>query len=630
MTDKDLCDREQYILELEASMARLEQENKRLQKIEEKFTKAFYKNQIPMAITRIKDGCFLDFNDKFLLLYGCKREDVETTGTLNLDYWENAKDRVEMIDLVNRDGYISNFESTFRNKCGQIGVLRSSVSVLELDGEGCILISSEDITDRKKLEQALRVSAEKFSKAFYESGAMKAIARCRDGVLIDVNDSYASTFGFARDEMIGKTALELAIWAEPSEGQKMREQLGKEGFIRDWEYNYKTNSGAIGTVISNVDLINVDDEPCILVSSNNITRRKKAEEELISTQMLLNRVFNSTPHSMIIISMADGKLVEANEEFLTRNRLTREEAIGNKHIFQSYVENPDVIDKCFEVFKRDGYLINCEASLKSIPRGEVQTVLLNAVAIEWAGQDCALVVSNNITELRRYQNEISRLDSLNLIGQMAAGVAHEIRNPMTSIKGFLQMFQEQNKYREDREAIELMLEELDRVNDIITDFLTISQKNHIEIKSMNLNECISGVLQLIIADALKNDVFLDTQLEHTPEIMSDKGELKQLLLNLTRNAIEAMPSGGTLTVHTFEDASGVNLVVRDEGNGIPPEILDKIGTPFLTTKENGTGLGLGVCYSIAERHNARITVDTSSEGTSFKVTFPVVDKTIAQ
>lgn len=95
-----------------------------------------------------------------------------------------------------------------------------------------------------------------------------------------------------------------------------------------------------------------------------------------------------------------------------------------------------------------------------------------------------------------------------------------------------------------------------------------------------------------------------------------------MVLNLTRNAIEAMPSGGTLTVHTFEDEGGVNLVVRDEGNGIPPEILDKIGTPFLTTKENGTGLGLGVCYSIAERHNARITIDTSPEGTSFKVTFP--------
>jgi signal transduction histidine kinase len=185
------------------------------------------------------------------------------------------------------------------------------------------------------------------------------------------------------------------------------------------------------------------------------------------------------------------------------------------------------------------------------------------------------------------------------------------------------LFHEQYKYQEDREAIEIMIEELDRINDIITAFLTISQKNHHRTKLMSLNECIGGVLQLIVADAVQNDVFLDTQLEPTPDIMIDKGEIKQLVLNLTRNAIQAMPSGGTLTVHTFEDVNGVNLVVRDEGGGIPPEIFDKIGTPFLTTKDNGTGLGLGVCYSIAERHNARITVDTSSEGTSFHVTFPL-------
>jgi signal transduction histidine kinase len=84
-----------------------------------------------------------------------------------------------------------------------------------------------------------------------------------------------------------------------------------------------------------------------------------------------------------------------------------------------------------------------------------------------------------------------------------------------------------------------------------------------------------------------------------------------------------MPKGGILTIKTFKDDDGVHLVVQDEGKGIPPEIMDKIGTPFLTTKKEGTGLGLAVCYSIAERHIAKITVDTSPEGTSFKVTFPV-------
>jgi two-component system, sporulation sensor kinase C len=124
--------------------------------------------------------------------------------------------------------------------------------------------------------------------------------------------------------------------------------------------------------------------------------------------------------------------------------------------------------------------------------------------------------------------------------------------------------------------------------------------------------------------ALKNEVYVETRLEHIPDISFDKGEIRQLLLNVTRNAIEAMPSGGTLTIQTFEDNRGINLVVQDEGKGLPPEIVEKIGTPFITTKEHGTGLGLAVCYSICERHNAIITIDTSSTGTRFKVTFPVV------
>jgi len=194
---------------------------------------------------------------------------------------------------------------------------------------------------------------------------------------------------------------------------------------------------------------------------------------------------------------------------------------------------------------------------------------------------------------------------------MAGSIAHEIRNPMTAIKGYLQLFQLQDKYLEDREPLELMIEELDRVNDIITAFLSMSRANYTEMKLLNLNDCIVDVLQLVFADTIKNDVSVTTKLENIPQSFADKGAIKQLLLNLTRNAIEAMPAGGILTVNTFEDGNGINLIISDSGMGIPSEIIEKIGTPFLTTKEGGTGLGMLICYSIAEGHNAKITLDTS-------------------
>ena len=274
-----------------------------------------------------------------------------------------------------------------------------------------------------KLEQALRVSADKFSKAFYESGAMKAIARYRDGVLIDVNESFASTLGFARDEMIGKTALELDLWEDLSQRQEMWEQVSKAGFVKDWESKVRTKSGEVCYVITNVNLISIAGEQCVLVSSNNITRRKKAEEELISTQVLLNRVFDSIPQSLIIKSKRDGTIIEVNQAFLDKNRVTRSEVIGRRYLLQSLVANPEEVDRCYEILEKNGFIRNLEVRFDYISGGESRTVLLNAVPIDWMGEDCLLIVSNDITELRRYQSEISRLDNLNLIGQMAAGVA---------------------------------------------------------------------------------------------------------------------------------------------------------------------------------------------------------------
>jgi len=342
---------------------------------------------------------------------------------------------------------------------------------------------------------------------------------------------------------------------------------------------------------------------------------------LETSEMKFSKTFYNNQTIMTISRISDGFYIDINNTFEEVFGYKREEVLGKSAGWLIWAE-PNDREILMEELSREREVRNREFKYKR-KDGKIGYMTGTASYVDIDNERHVITSWIDITELRKYQREIARLDNLNLMGQMAGSIAHEVRNPMTSIKGFLQLFYQQYKYREDRESIELMVEELDRVNDIITTFLSLSQMNHIELKSMNLNDCIVGVLPLIIADALKNEVFVDNKLEHIPQIMIDKGEIKQLVLNLTRNAIESMPSGGTLTVKTFEDVEGVNLLVQDDGKGIPPEIIDKIGTPFLTTKKDGTGLGMAVCYSIVERHNAKITVDTSSEGTSFKVTFPI-------
>jgi len=193
-----------------------------------------------------------------------------------------------------------------------------------------------------------------------------------------------------------------------------------------------------------------------------------------------------------------------------------------------------------------------------------------------------------------------RLENLNIMGQMAASIAHEIRNPMTCITGFLQLFEQKEKFKKEKESITLMIEELDRVNEIITTYLSLAKLNVINLKSQNMNKIIVNLFPLIMADAMKNNVNIKLNINEVPDIIIDEGELKQGFLNLVRNGIEAMPNGGTLTINTYQDLSGVNLIIEDQGQGIPPEIREKIGTPSLPPKKTGTGLGVALCYSIAE------------------------------
>ncbi|SDD88174.1 Adaptive-response sensory-kinase SasA [Sporomusa acidovorans DSM 3132] len=224
-------------------------------------------------------------------------------------------------------------------------------------------------------------------------------------------------------------------------------------------------------------------------------------------------------------------------------------------------------------------------------------------------------------EKQNMDNALSRLDRLNLVGEMAASIGHEIRNPLTTVRGYLQLFQRKQMYAEHVNQFQIMIEELDRTNAIITEFLSLAKNKTVAFESGSLNEIIQALLPLLQADALHTGHELQTEMGEIPAIKLDKKEIRQLLLNLVRNALEATPPGGKVVIKTECQDGNVVLFVQDTGCGIPKDVLDKLGIPFLTTKEKGTGLGLPVCYRIVARHNAKLEVVTGSSGTTFYVKF---------
>ncbi|MFZ5645121.1 MAG: ATP-binding protein [Bacillota bacterium] len=238
----------------------------------------------------------------------------------------------------------------------------------------------------------------------------------------------------------------------------------------------------------------------------------------------------------------------------------------------------------------------------------------------------AVIANREITERMKMEKEIASLDRFNLVGQMAAGIGHEIRNPMTTVRGLLQVLKNKQGCRDYEDYFNIMIEELDRANSIITEFLNIAKNKPVNLKPSNINTVIKLLSPLITADAMNLNKSVMLDLNDVPDLYMNEKEIRQLILNLVRNGLEAMEQGGRLTIKTVFDKDEVVLKVQDEGKGIEPELLDKIGTPFFTTKESGTGLGLAVCYGVAARHGASIDVKTGKSGTTFAVRFKAVPK----
>lgn len=358
----------------------------------------------------------------------------------------------------------------------------------------------------------------------------------------------------------------------------------------------------------------------------NILERKKTENALRLSEERFSKAFRVSPCAMSIHRLADGKIIDVNNSFLSGLGYGREEVIGaTSSKLKFWVESGNFSRIIAIINRNQGEISNYEIKFYT-KSGEERLGLLSTEMIELNNEPCILMSINDITEIRHFEREMARLDRLNLIGQMAVGIGHEIRNPMTTVRGFLQLLSNKKGQSKYKEYYDLMIGELDRANSIITEYLFLAKNKAINLQPGNLNTIIEAMYPLISADAIMHDNNIIKELGNVPDILIDEKEIRQLICNLVRNGLEAMPTGGNLTISTFLVGGEVVLSVQDQGGGIVPEAMDKLGTPFFTTKDTGTGLGLAVCYSIAYRHGASIKIKTDSGGTTFQVRFKLLER----
>jgi len=243
------------------------------------------------------------------------------------------------------------------------------------------------------------------------------------------------------------------------------------------------------------------------------------------------------------------------------------------------------------------------------------------------GQFVGLVlILRDLGEVRRLQDEIRRKEKLAAIGSLAAGIAHEIRNPLSSIKGIASYFK--SKFvqdSDDREAADVMINETDRLNRVVSELLEFARPTQLNLKETDINALLKHSVRLVQQESSAMDINIDLNLSGGPLIAQiDPDRFLQCLLNLHLNALQAMGKGGRLSVFsTTTEAAAIQIDIRDTGPGIKAEDMCKIFDPYFTTKARGTGIGLAIVYNIIDAHQGRITAHSApGRGASFTIVIP--------
>ncbi|MDW7650108.1 MAG: ATP-binding protein [Bacillota bacterium] len=250
---------------------------------------------------------------------------------------------------------------------------------------------------------------------------------------------------------------------------------------------------------------------------------------------------------------------------------------------------------------------------------------LVAITVDWFRENIERL-KEQIEENKRLHEQTRHMEKLVLAGEIAAGIAHEIRNPLTVVQGYLQLMDSRCKNQcNSPESYRLILDELRRANQIISEFLRFSRPDQPNKERVQLNDLIESTVTLVYGEGLCKGVrIFFSPAPDLPLLYLDRGQMIQVFLNLFSNAIAAMPEGGTISVYTESNENDVTVKIIDSGTGMPAETAEKIFIPFYTTKSEGTGLGLPISQTIIFAHRGTIAVETApGEGTEFTVTFPL-------
>ncbi len=360
---------------------------------------------IPDLMFRIsRDGQYLDF----------KGEGANVTIPRNEIVGKNLQDLLPSdVALKSQKAIAKTLDSKTLQTCEYqlptpLG-MRDYEARLVVSGQDEVLAIVRDISESKQTEVALRNLAEKFTTVFRSSPNPIAISTLAEGRYIEVNDSFVKQSGYEAEEVIGRTAFDVNIWANESDRTIVLQELQKHGVIRNMEFEFRRKSGEIRTGLFSAELIDLDGIPCLLSVNHDITERKKGELALRESEEKFSKAFRSSPNPITILTLKDARYVEVNDTFVQITGFSREEVIGRTRNELNLWVNPSDSARVEQMLQEQGFIRNLETELYT-KSGELRVVLFSAEVITLGGEPCMLCVTNDITE-RKQAEELLRLSS---------------------------------------------------------------------------------------------------------------------------------------------------------------------------------------------------------------------------
>lgn len=273
------------------------------------------------------------------------------------------------------------------------------------------------------------------------------------------------------------------------------------------------------------------------------------------------------------------------------------------------------------------WVLTLTRSVTLMNRGEIEHLYVIAFfsTITWVTLMLVILLIENLRQQILLQMELRRSEKLNVISQLAASVAHEVRNPMTSINGFLQLLKmDDNLTTKQRNYIDISLTELTRAQDIINDYLSLAKPSNKTEQIVNISEELNKTIELMTSYVSFQNIEIIKTIEDRLFIRGNTNEMKQVFINILKNGIEAISKHGKINIQAFAKNNEVVIMITDNGQGMTKEQLSKIGTPFYSTKEKGTGVGLTISFQIIAQMKGKIEIKSEIEkGTTFLIRLPL-------